>query len=84
MAAISADVSRDGFCLDVVKPLEEGAEVSGYVVHGHRQLNFHGTVAWVQPPNPMASYLSRVGIKFTRLSPGLRALLSVEEKRNAK
>lgn len=81
MAAISTDLSADGFCLEVMKPVEKGSEIDGYVLHGDKELEFEGTVAWVEPPNPQLSHWSRIGVQFRWLSPGLRALLSMTARR---
>jgi hypothetical protein len=37
-------------------------------------------VAWSTPGSPMASTWHRMGINFTNLSPGLRALLSIRQR----
>lgn len=81
MAALCMDVSMQGFCLEVMKPVTQGSALDGYVLHGNRELEWRGEVMWVQPPNPMTNHWTRVGVKFTWLSPGLRALLSIEQKR---
>jgi hypothetical protein len=80
MAALSADISADGFCLEVMRPLEQGALIDGYVLHGDRELDFKGQVAWVEVANPQTSHWSRIGVKFTQVSPGLRALLSMKNR----
>jgi PilZ domain len=76
-AALSADVSNSGFCLESPRLRETGELVSGYVLHGDKELTWSGRIAWVQPGNPMASTWHRLGIEFTQVSPGLRALLSI-------
>ena len=81
MAALSSDVSEEGFCLEVMRPLAQGSLIDGYVLHGERELEFKGTVAWVEPANPQATHWSRIGVSFTSMSPGLRALLSLEKRR---
>ncbi len=47
-AAISADVSHSGFCLESAALHEAGNEVTGFVLHGDKQLNWVGRVAWVE------------------------------------
>ena len=76
-AALSADVSHAGVCLEAPTLRAEGDRVQGYVLFGDKELAWEGRVAWVQPGNPMASLWHRMGIEFTRVSPGLRALLSM-------
>ena len=81
-AALSADVSSQGFCLEASQQgYAKGQVVDGYVLLGDKELPFKGTVAWVEPPSPMASPWGRLGVRFTRVSPGLRALLSIEQRR---
>ncbi len=80
MAALSSDVSDSGFCLETPNPLQEGAPLDGYVLHGNKELKWRGEVAWVQLGSPMASMWHRVGVRFTWVSPGLRALLSMRQR----
>lgn len=80
-AALTADISDNGFCLELFQPMRIGAEVDGFVLHGDRELTFKGEVAWARPGNPMASLFGMMGVRFTWVSPGLRALLSIEQRR---
>jgi hypothetical protein len=80
-AALTADISDQGVCLELFQPMRIGAEVDGFVLHGERELTFKGEVAWAKPGNPMASLFGTMGVKFTWVSPGLRALLSIEQRR---
>lgn len=79
-AALSADVSDTGVCLETPTLHAQGAEVSGFVLHGHLELKWTGRVAWVTPGNPMTSTWHRLGVQFTSVSPGLRALLSIKQR----
>jgi hypothetical protein len=76
-AALSADLSASGFCLETMALRAKGEEVKGYVLFGEKELEWRGRVMWVERGNPMASIWHRVGIRFTDVSPGLRALLSI-------
>jgi hypothetical protein len=76
-AALSSDLSSAGFCLETTMLRTAGEAVTGYVLHGNKELTFSGRVKWVQAGNPMASTWHRMGVEFTRVSPGLRALLSM-------
>ena len=80
-AALSADVSDTGLCLESPTLHAAGAEVSGFVLHGNLELKWTGRVAWVAPGSPMASTWHRLGVHFTTVSPGLRALLSMRQRR---
>lgn len=84
-AALTADLSHNGFCLEVpFASFKQGKEIEGYVLLGEKELCFKGRVAWFQPGNPMASMWSRAGIELTHASPGLRALISMKLKPRAR
>lgn len=81
-AALTADLSNNGFCLEVpFASFAPGKEIEGYVLLGEKELTFKGRVAWFQPGNPMASMWGKAGIELTWASPGLRALISMRLKR---
>src|SRR5688500_10865176 len=80
-AALSADVSDSGFHLEVMRPLKPGVVVDGFVLHGDKELKFTGVVAWAGPGHPQLSTWSRVGVRFVQVSPGLRALISMMQKK---
>ncbi len=73
-AALSADVSSGGICLESPTLLAPGTELSGYVLHGDLELGWSGRVAWAEPA-PEGGW-HRLGVRFTGLSPGLAQLLS--------
>lgn len=78
-AALTADLSNNGFCLEVpFASFTPGKEIEGYVLLGEKELTFKGRVAWFQPGNPMASMWGRAGVTLTDVSPGLRALISIK------
>jgi len=79
-AALTADVSAQGFCLETPTLLAQGTPVTGYVLHGNKELQWAGVVSWATAGNPMASTWHRVGIRFTNVSAGLRALLSIRQR----
>ena len=81
-AALTADISDNGFCLELFQPLAVGTRVDGFVLHGDLELKFRGEVAWATQGSPMASLFSTVGVKFTWVSLGLRTLLSIEQRRS--
>lgn len=79
-AALSADLSHGGFQLETVKLLPAGTPVEGYVLHGTKELRWKGVVAWARPGNPMTSVWHVMGVAFTEVSPGLRALISLRAR----
>lgn len=80
-AALSADVSDGGFRLETPTLLTPGSRLDGYVLHGDKELLWTGEVAWAHAGNPMASTWHEIGVRFTWVSPGLRALISMKKKR---
>lgn len=81
-AALTADLSNNGFCLEVpFAAFHPGKEIEGYVLLGEKELTFKGKVAWFQPGNPMATLWNKAGIVLTKVSPGLRALISMRLKK---
>lgn len=80
-AALSADLSHGGFRLETPQLLAPGTVIDGYVLHGNKELPWRGEVAWAKPGNPMASVWHEVGVRFTHVSPGLRALISIRKRK---
>lgn len=79
-AALSTDISDHGFCLESPSMHALGSEVSGFVLHGQKELKWTGRVMWAKAGNPMLSTWHQLGIQFTQVSPGLRALLSMRQR----
>lgn len=76
LPALTADVSRGGFQAELPQVFVPGSKVHGYFLLGEQEVEFHGTVAWAEPGNPMASLYSRMGVQFDEVPTGLKALLS--------
>jgi hypothetical protein len=79
-AALTADLSASGFQLETTSLLPQGLPVEGYVLHGEKELRWKGVVAWSRAGNPMTSTWHALGIRFTQVSPGLRALISIRSR----
>jgi hypothetical protein len=79
-AALTADISSEGFCLETPTLLTAGQELSGYVLHGDKELEWSGRVHWVEAGDPRLSTWHRVGVRFSSVSTGLRALLSMSQR----
>jgi hypothetical protein len=82
-AAITTDLSVSGFQLETTALLREGTAVEGYVLHGEKELQWKGVVAWTRRGNPMASLWHSMGIRLTHVSTGLRALISMRARERA-
>ncbi len=79
-AALSADLSHGGFQLETTSMIAPGTAVDGYVLHGEKELAWKGVVTWARAGNPMTSVWHAVGVRFTEVSPGLRALISLRSR----
>lgn len=79
-AALTADVSESGFRLESTTLLPQGLPVEGYVLLGEKELRWKGVVTWSRAGSPMMSTWHELGVKFTQVSPGLRALISIRTK----
>lgn len=75
LPALTADLSATGFRLELPQVFLPGAKVHGFVLHGEAELPFRGEVVWARPGNPQQSLYSRIGVRFTELSPELKELL---------
>ncbi len=76
-AALSADISEHGFRLETPKLIAHGTALTGFVLHGDLELTWAGRVTWARVGDPRASVWHELGVEFTQVSPGLRALLSI-------
>lgn len=83
-AALSADLSHGGFRLETPKLLAPGTPLEGYVLHGQKELPWRGEVTWARAGDPMASTWHELGVRFTFVSPGLRALISIKKRSAAR
>jgi hypothetical protein len=79
-AALSMNLSASGFQLETTSLLPQGLPVEGYVLHGDKELKWKGVVAWSRAGNPMTSTWHALGVRFTEVSPGLRALISIRSR----
>ena len=84
LPALTADVSRGGFCAELPQVFLPGSQVDGYFLHDDKEIAFRGWVAWAIPGNPMASVFSQIGVRFTEVPEGLKGILAKLEKRPRK
>lgn len=75
LPAVTADVSLEGFSVEMSHVFVPGSRVHGTLHLGEREVPFKGEVAWATPGNPQASTLSRFGVRFTETPDGLRDAL---------
>jgi len=79
LPALTADVSRGGFMAELPQVFLPGSRVHGFILVNDAEVPFHGTVAWAEPGNPMASVYSRMGVRFDALPDALVPLFTVSE-----
>lgn len=75
LPAMTADVSPSGCKLQLPELFLPGSQVHGFVLQEGAELPFSGEVVWAVAGNPQLSLFSSHGIRFTRISPELKALL---------
>jgi len=78
---MTADISPGGFSIELPQVFLPHALIDGFVLDGDRELPFAGEVAWAEPGNPQLSVYSRMGVRFTRVAPALKKLLSRRRKK---
>jgi len=81
LPALTADVSRGGFCAELPQVFLPGAQVDGYFLLDDKEVPFRGWVAWAIPGNPMASVFSQIGVRFSAPPEGLKGVFASLEKR---
>ncbi len=81
LPALTADVSRGGFCAELPQVFMPGSKVDGFFLHADKEIAFRGTVAWAKPGNPQLSVFSQIGVTFDSLPEGLKPLFKSLEKR---
>ena len=81
LPALTADVSRGGFSAELPQVFLPGSNVDGYFLLNDEEIPFRGYVAWAIPGNPMASVFSQIGVRFTGVPEGLKAVFAKLEKR---
>ncbi len=68
---MTVDVSRGGFCTNVMRVLPPNTQFEGTIHFDGRDEVFTGRVVWVRPGNPRMSMLGAMGVRFEAASPSL-------------
>ncbi|MGQ0505912.1 MAG: PilZ domain-containing protein [Myxococcaceae bacterium] len=86
LPALTADISPAGFRAELMTMATflPGSQVHGFVLEGDRELTFRGEVTWAQAGDPQATMQSELGVRFTDVSPELKALLKQKKRAAAK
>ncbi len=79
LPALSADVSRGGFQVEMPQVFVPGSKIDGYFLVGETEVSFKGTVAWAIAGNPQASLYSKMGVHFDTLPQGIQSVLRKSE-----
>jgi hypothetical protein len=74
-ASFTTDVSRGGFCTEVMRVLPLATRVQGSIEGCGRKVPFTGRIAWSSPGDPSLNMRGRMGISFTEVGPDLLDLL---------
>src|SRR5688572_5599881 len=80
LPALTADVSPEGFKVELPQVFVPGSLVHGFVLDGGKEVPFQGEVSWAQPGNPMASVMSEMGVRFLSPSPALVRVVGSKRK----
>jgi hypothetical protein len=84
LPALTADVSRGGFCAELPQVFLPGSRVHGFFLVDEVEVPFYGTVTWAQAGNPQLSIFSRIGVRFDACPEGLRGLFARHDARRKK
>ncbi len=68
MPAFTADVSPQGFAVEVMRIAKPGAEVSGSISLEGEDFPFTGRVTWAKAGDPRMSVRGRFGVRFTGIA----------------
>jgi PilZ domain len=60
-AALTADVTPNGFCMETPHLLSPGRAVTGTITVGERSFEFSGMVCWARGDDPLHA---RMGVRF--------------------
>ncbi len=77
LAAFTLDVGFGGLCLETMKALPRGSQVSGSVYINGQDWAFEGVVAWAAAGDPRLNQRARSGIRFTKVADGLNQALKL-------
>ena len=81
LSAVTADVSTDGFSVEMPHVFLPGSPVHGLLHLASGEVPFKGEVTWAKPGNPQASTLSCFGVRFTEPPAGLSDALEKMARR---
>ncbi|MEW5737568.1 MAG: PilZ domain-containing protein [Myxococcota bacterium] len=84
LPALTADVSRGGFCAELPQVFLPGSQVHGFFLVKEEEVPFRGTVTWAEPGNPQLSIFSRIGVRFDAWPEGLEGLFAQHDARRKK
>lgn len=67
--SFSVDVSRGGFCVELLRVLPAGAPVEGTVQVKGKEMPFAGLVAWSRAGMPYLGLRGRMGVQLIQCAP---------------
>lgn len=68
LPSFTADVSPQGFAVEVMHVLRPGSEVQGSITLHGQEFDFTGQVCWAKAGDPRMSVRGRFGVRFTGIA----------------
>ena len=62
---LTADVSSEGFCVELIHAPRPGTLTRGTIQLGGEVFEFAGHVCWSEPADPSTNVRARFGVRFT-------------------
>ena len=79
-ASFTTDVSKGGFCTEVMRVLPPATSIRGSIEGFGRKVLFAGRIAWTSPGDPSLNVRGRMGISFTEVGPELVELFEYRSR----
>jgi len=72
----TADIGPGGFAVELMRVQAPGTAVAGSIRLNGSEVGYAGEIAWAKAGAPHMSLRGRMGVRFTKLSPEAKAILS--------
>ena len=73
--SFTTNVSQEGFCTEAMRLIAPGTPVEGAICLDGNDYAFAGSVVWAKPGDPRVYLRSRMGVRFSRVSPGFQRIV---------
>lgn len=71
--AFTGDVAAGGFCAELMRVVQPGAQVNGTITLAGHDFEYFGRVCWARPGDPRIRLAGRMGVRFAVIPPGFAA-----------